>query len=53
MAVVTVLTYQSSDLGDILWYGDVSKTLRFWIHEAGHAIDRNINPGSNDDYSSM
>ncbi|KAH7263755.1 hypothetical protein BKA59DRAFT_449949 [Fusarium tricinctum] len=40
-----------SDLGDILWYGDVSKTLRFWIHEAGHAIDRNINPGSNDDYS--
>lgn len=53
MAVVAVLTHQSSDLGDILWYGDVSKTLRFWIHEAGHTIDRTIDPAANDDWSSM
>ncbi|KAL9570481.1 hypothetical protein ACKAV7_005369 [Fusarium commune] len=39
-----------SDLGDIIWYGDVARYLRFWIYEAGHAIDRNIGP-SKDDYS--
>lgn len=48
-----VLTFHSSDLGDTIWYGDVTRILRFWIHEAGHTIDRTIDPARNDDWSSM
>ncbi|KAL3489786.1 hypothetical protein BJX62DRAFT_208341 [Aspergillus germanicus] len=43
--------YTYSDLGDIVFTGDIGHLLRFWVHEVGHAVDRNINP-SQGDYSS-
>ncbi|KAL2872177.1 uncharacterized protein BJX67DRAFT_341716 [Aspergillus lucknowensis] len=46
-----LVAWTYSDLGDIVYSGDIGQYIRFWIHEAGHAVDRNINP-SEGDYSS-
>ncbi|KAL4884029.1 hypothetical protein BJY04DRAFT_20791 [Aspergillus karnatakaensis] len=35
-----LMAYTYSDLGDVVYTGDIGPYVRFWIHEAGHVIDR-------------
>jgi hypothetical protein len=38
----------SSDLGDIVFTGDMYPYIRFWFHEIGHIRDRNVNASAGD-----
>ncbi|KAL5339728.1 hypothetical protein BJX70DRAFT_397440 [Aspergillus crustosus] len=42
--------YAYSDLGDIVYTGNMGRLIRIWIHEIGHVIDRT--EGVDHDYSS-
>jgi hypothetical protein len=38
----------SSDLGDIVFTGDMYPYIRFWFHEIGHIRDANVNASAGD-----
>ncbi|KAL5339852.1 hypothetical protein BJX70DRAFT_140399 [Aspergillus crustosus] len=44
----TLLAYAFTDLGDIVYTGDLYPYIRFWFHEAGHIRDRNVNASAGD-----
>ncbi|KAL3478515.1 hypothetical protein BJX99DRAFT_224260 [Aspergillus californicus] len=44
----TLLAYTFSDLGDIVYTGDMHQYIRFWIHEVGHIRDANVNASAGD-----
>ncbi|RDW72674.1 uncharacterized protein DSM5745_07846 [Aspergillus mulundensis] len=47
----TLLAYTFTDLGDIVYTGDLYPYIRFWIHEVGHIRDAQVNASAGD-YSS-
>ncbi|KAI9373410.1 hypothetical protein BJX61DRAFT_502891 [Aspergillus egyptiacus] len=44
----SLLAYAFSDLGDIVFTGDMYPYIRFWFHEIGHIRDRNVNASAGD-----
>ncbi|KAL3458338.1 hypothetical protein BJX64DRAFT_225320 [Aspergillus heterothallicus] len=44
----SLLAYAFSDLGDIVFTGDMYPYIRFWFHEIGHIRDANVNASAGD-----
>ncbi|KAL4886637.1 hypothetical protein BJY04DRAFT_178054 [Aspergillus karnatakaensis] len=44
----SLVAYAFTDLGDIVYTGDLYPFIRFWFHEVGHIRDRNVNAAAGD-----
>ncbi|KAL4962424.1 uncharacterized protein BDV14DRAFT_202759 [Aspergillus stella-maris] len=44
----SLLAYTYTDLGDIVYTGDMYAYIRFWIHEVGHIRDAQVDPSAGD-----